>query len=147
MSSARSSLNSTVYLDMRLRKCKWGSITVCSNLEASHQIKTLIMQIWKHDLPKFSTGLFMHSSITWLYTHSPCPLKWVFYWLKQYLQVYRSTVPPYILYMQFLICIFVILLDKGPETGQIFRRWTVGVLPNKVHLLVWLTTDCNYNEI
>jgi hypothetical protein len=25
---------------------------VCSNLEASHQIKTLIMQIWKQDLTK-----------------------------------------------------------------------------------------------
>jgi len=30
----------------------------------------------------------------------------------------------------------VILLDKGPERGQICRRWTVGVLPNKVYLLI-----------
>lgn len=81
----------------------------------------------------------MHSSITWLYTHSPCPLKWVSYLLKQYhLQVYKSTVPPHTLYMQCLIFILMILLNKGPERGQICRWWSVRVLPNKVYLLVSL---------
>lgn len=42
MSSAISILNSTVYLELQLRKCKWGNITACSNLEASHQIKTRV---------------------------------------------------------------------------------------------------------
>ena len=98
----------------------------------------MMMHIWKQDLPNFSTGLFMHSSITWVvHTHSPCPLKWVFHLLKKNnICKCKNQVLPYILYMQCLIFILVILLDKGPERGQTCRRWTGGVLPNKVCLLV-----------
>jgi hypothetical protein len=49
--------------------------------------------------------------------------------------------------MQYIFLILVILLDKGPESGQIRRRWIVGVLPKKGIFVGLITTDCKNNTI